>query len=102
MRTITATVRNGRVETDDPIELPEGTRLLVVPADAPEAHADEEHDWDDTPDGVAAWVAQLHALEPFILTDDDRHRIAEARAEQRAWELANFDARADKLRKLWE
>ena len=57
---------------------------------------------DDTPEGVAAWLREYDALEPLIFTEVEREALEQARAEQKAWELAHFEERAEKLRKMWE
>jgi hypothetical protein len=61
-----------------------------------------EHDWDDSPEGITAWLDWYRSLEPLDLTDTDRAIIEEARRSSREWELAHADERAEKLRKLWD
>lgn len=69
MATIKAVVRNGRIETNEPLRLPEGTELLIP---VPESSADESDAWDDSPEGIAAWLAWADSLEPLIFTDAER------------------------------
>ena len=109
MSAIKATVRNGRVETERPLDLPDGTEVLLYPSTdktpVDDDNDDDDNDdgfWDDTPEGIAAWLRAYDALEPLILTDEERAAIDKARAEQRAWELEHFEERAEKLRKMWE
>ncbi|MEZ0267628.1 MAG: hypothetical protein ACAI43_23090 [Phycisphaerae bacterium] len=103
MNAIKATVRNGRIEADEPVNLPDGTELLVVPADQAErVDADEEPGWDNSPEGIAAWLKWYDSLEPLVLTPEDEAEIARARREQKEWELANFEKHAEKLRRQWE
>jgi hypothetical protein len=99
MIAIRAMVRNGRIETDDPLDLPDGTGLLVYPA---EERPDPEDAFGDSPEGLAAWLQAFDARQPLVLSDEDRAEIEKARADQRAWELAHFEERAEKLRKMWE
>lgn len=99
MSALRAMVRNGRIETDDPLDLPDGTELLVYPA---EERPDPEDAYGDSPDGLAAWLRDFRALEPLALTEEDRRVIDQAYADQKAWELAHFEAHAEKLRKMWE
>jgi hypothetical protein len=56
---IHAIIWNGRIETKVPLDLPEGTKLLIVPADDV---TDEESGWDDTPEGIAEWLRRYDAL----------------------------------------
>ena len=67
MNPIITTVRNGKV--DVPVEWPEGTEVRVEPAS--EAVGMREEDWDDSPEGIEAWVQWLHRLEPLVLTPEE-------------------------------
>ena len=67
MNAIRAIVRNGRIETDAPLDLPEGSRLLVVPAT--DVQADEDDIQADTPEAIAKWLAWYDTLEPLVFTD---------------------------------
>lgn len=53
MDAIKGMVRNGRIETGGPLNLPDGTKLLIIPSNATQ---DSDEDWDDTPEGIAAWL----------------------------------------------
>ena len=52
MSILKATVRNGRIETDGPIDLPDGTELRIPLPDS----ALDDDEWDNTPEGIAAWL----------------------------------------------
>ncbi len=65
MSSINAVVRNGRIETDEPLDLPEGTELTIPIPDRIEAEANEG-DWDSSPAGIAAWLKWADSLEPFV------------------------------------
>jgi hypothetical protein len=96
--TIKAVVRNGRIETDEPLDLPEGTELLIpVPGSA-----DDEDGWDNSPEGIAAWLKWYDTLEPLIFTDDERAAWEAEQQARKDWEKAHFDEYAAKLRKAWE
>ncbi len=76
MATIKATVRGGRLEVDEPINLPDGTELLIpLPNGVGEAG---EGDWDNSPEGIADWLKWYESLEPLIIT-------AEEEADTEAW-----------------
>jgi hypothetical protein len=96
---IKALIRNGHVETEAPIDLPEGTEVLILPAIAREDPGD---DWDDSATGIAAWLDKYDALEPLIITSDEKQPLEQDRAARREWELAQAEARARKLREIWE
>ena len=98
MSAIKATVRNGRIEPDSPLGLPEGAKVLVIPE--PDANVDDDDA--DTPEAIANWLAWYETLEPLILTDEERRAWDERRAAQKKWELEHFEERAEKLRRMWE
>jgi hypothetical protein len=97
---IKALIRNGRVEPEQPLELPEGTEVLIVPAHA--ADDDDDDGWDNSPEGIAAWLEWYRTLEPLQFTPEEKAALEADRAERKAWELQHFDERMDKLRKMWE
>jgi hypothetical protein len=100
MSAIKATVHNGQIVADNPIDLPEGTRLIVVPMNSSDQQQQDE--WDNSPQGIASWLEWYRSLEPLVLTQADIQTIATARKEQKEWELAHANDRAEKLRRLWE
>lgn len=74
MSTITATVRSGRIELDEPLDLPDGTKLMIdLPNGAVETVATDES---PNPAEIARWLALMDRMEPLQMTD----------AELAAWE----------------
>lgn len=99
MDAIRAKVRGGRIETDVPIDLPDGTELLIYSSDT----GQNSHEiLGNTPEGLAIWLRAYDALDPLILTKEDRAAIESAKEDQKAWELASFEERARRLQGMWE
>ena len=99
MNTFKAFIRNGRVEPDAPLNLPEGTELLILPtAEREETGAD----WDDTPEGIAAWLKSYDALQPMLFTAEEREALIKDQAARKEWESAQDEQRNKRLRDLWE
>ena len=96
MSAIKAMVRNGRIETDRPLDLPDGTELLVL---RPQS---EEDDWDNTPEGINAWLKWYDSLQPLVFTDGELETLKQDRMARKEWELTHADERAEKLRTLWK
>ena len=69
MSAIRATWKNGQIVPDDPIDLPEGMRLLIEP-DPLHAEPSEtrEPGWSNSPDAIADWLKWSNSLEPLIMT----------------------------------
>jgi len=88
MATLTGTIRDCRVELDDPPELPEGTRVVVREAE-PEVEFLNEADWPDTPENRAELVRRIDAIQPLNLSPDEEARIEAARQE---WKRFNVEA----------
>jgi len=99
MSPIRGIVRNGRVETSAPLPIPEGTEILIV---VPDEARDREDDWDNSPAAIAAWLEWYDSLEPLIQTDQELAALDADRQARRAWEKAQFEAHADRLRSMWE
>ena len=99
MSTIKAVVRNGRIETDEPLDLPDGTELVIP---LPASSVDEKDIWDDSPEGIAAWLTWADSLEPLIFNDSERAAWEAERRARKNWEQAHFDEHAANLRKVWE
>jgi hypothetical protein len=84
MNTIRATVRNGRIETEEPINLPEGTELVVSRSGD---GIDEDEDWDNSPEGIAAWFEWYDSLQPLIFSAEERAAWEADRRARKEWEL---------------
>ena len=74
MNAIKAIVQNGRLETEEPIDLPDGTELTISLLDVAYDHGAQGA----TPEDIAAWIAWYDALEPLKMT------VAEE-ADAEAW-----------------
>ena len=97
MNSIRTTVQDGRIDISVAADLPEGTevevriRPLLVQT---ELNAEI---WDDTPEGIEAWIKAANALEPLLLTPEERAAWDSAVAERKQWEKEHFFQRADRI-----
>lgn len=98
MTILKAIVRNGRIETDQPVNLPDGTELRIPLPDS----ALEGDDWDNTPEGIEAWLKWYDSLEPLIFSDEERAALEVDRQARKEWESAHSTEYAEKVRRLWE
>ncbi len=100
MTTIKATVRSGRIELDEPIDLPDGTELLIpMPNGAPESADD---DGPMSSEEIARVLAALDQIVPFERSADEEARLEADRLARKEWEKAHFNEHADKLREMWQ
>jgi hypothetical protein len=72
MNALQGTVKNGQIVLDDPAELPEGSRVEVLPVEAARPTLGmREEDWPTTPEGIAALLARMDQVEPGWLSLED-------------------------------
>jgi hypothetical protein len=96
---IKGVIRNGRVEVNEPIDLPDGTEVEVI---SRESAPDDDAAWDNSPEGIAAWLQWYDSLQPLILTDEERAAQEAAQQARKEWEKTHFDEHAEKLRRMWQ
>ena len=96
MTSVKAVVRNGRIEVDQPLDLPDGTELtiLIPEADGPGMRDD---DWSARPDAIEAWIRWYDALEPVVWTREERAAWEAARHDQKQFEKAQWEDRSRRL-----
>ena len=93
MTTIIGTYRDGLVELDSPLSLPNGSRVqVVVPEDqenrCPELkYGLDEATWVDSPENRAALIKSMEEFEPIQLTPEEEREIEEARKAVKEYTL---------------
>jgi hypothetical protein len=97
MTTIRAIIRNGRIEVDKPIDLPDGTELTIAIPDSPKTAGIRDEEWSDTPEDIAAWIRWYDSLEPIEFTAEERTSWQAARQEQKDFELAQWEKRSQRI-----
>lgn len=97
MTTITAVVRNGRLELPRPIELPDGTEVEIQLPEQRRLDNDEM-----TPDEISRILAAMEKVEPLDFSDEERAALEADRQARKEWEKTHFNARAEKIQRIWE
>jgi hypothetical protein len=87
MNAIKAIWTNGQIVPAEPVDWPEGSRLLVEPA--PEAIGLDESEWRDDAAALADWEAWIDTIEPPELTPEEIAADARFQEEFRRY---NIDA----------
>lgn len=101
-KVLTGTWKDGRVVLDEPADWPEGSRIVVsplIPARSTEGGADEQEN--DDPESIARWIDAFDAIPPLEMTPEEEARWQEARAAQKAHEIATFEERARRIEGLF-
>lgn len=94
---IRGVVRNGRIEVETPINLPDGTELLIpVPEGAGPASVAEPQ-WDNSPEGIAAWLAWFDSLPTLKITPEEEADTAAWRKKMNEHGIAQMDKGIEEL-----
>jgi hypothetical protein len=101
MTTIKAIIRSGRIEVDQPINLPDGTELTIALPDAPATVDLRAEEGADAPEAIAAWLRWYDALEPLEFTSAERAAWEAARQEQKDFELTQWEKRSQQIEGLF-
>jgi hypothetical protein len=98
--TIKAIVVNGAIKVAHPLDLPDGTELTIpLPSHDPLGLPDDERI--DTPEAIAAWLRWFDSLEPLDFSPEERAAWDTARAEAKMLELAQWDARSERIERIF-
>lgn len=87
-------IRGGRVELDDPVDLPDGTLVVVSTIDTGDEPMTEAE--------IARVLAAMDKLQPLDLTADELADWERERSERKALEKARFAKDSEKLRTMWD
>jgi hypothetical protein len=97
------TVKNGQIVLDNPVGLREGARVEMLPIeDRQPTVGMREEEWPATPQGIAALLGRMDALEPGWLAPEDDAAWRSAMRTQRNIEKLRFSDDAEKLKRMWE
>ncbi len=100
MFTIKATIQNGRLCLDEPIDLPEGTEVVVEVCCADPELEDALHPLHgSTPEAIARWLALHDSREPPTMTDEEWEADQQRRREDKEWQLANAPEREKRIQR---
>jgi hypothetical protein len=97
MTSIKAVVRDGRIETREPIDLPDGTELTIPLPDCGMPLGLRDDEWPNTPEAIEAWIRWYDSLEPLEFAPSERAAWEAARQEDRQFELAQWENRSRSL-----
>jgi hypothetical protein len=99
--TLTGIWKNGQVILDNPADWPEGCRVVVIRDDLPDFVGTTGDEQADDPESIARWIAHFDAIPALEMTPEEEAEWKAAREAQKAFELANFEARARRIEALF-
>jgi hypothetical protein len=83
MNAIRATWTNGQIVPAEPVNWPEGSKLLVEPVSTGEKLGLTEEEWRDDPESIAAWIEAVEKIEPLIWAPGEREDYEHYRKRSR-------------------
>lgn len=103
MHALQGTIKNGQIVLDAPADLPEGSRVEVLPVTVAEPTIGmREEDWPTTPEGITALLERMDQVEAGWLAPEDDAAWRATLHAQKEVEKARFAENADLLREMWE
>jgi hypothetical protein len=102
MKAIMGTVHNGQIVADQPVEWPEGCRVVIELEAREDTLGIREEDWPTTPEALADWLAWFDSLEPVELTPEEEAAWQADRKTRKEWEKANFKKWSRQIEELFE
>jgi hypothetical protein len=87
MHAIKAVWKNGQILPSEPVDWPEGSKLMVSPVPVPERIGLDESEWRDDPQSIADWIAWVDTIEPMLLSDEERAEMERYRTELRRFNI---------------
>jgi hypothetical protein len=103
MAALLGTIQHGQIVLDRPSELPDGTRVEVLPVEAawPSLGMREE-DWPTTSEGIAALLERMDQREADWLSPEDEASWREGLRAQREFDKSRFFTEGEKLGEMFE
>ena len=91
MTTMKAIVRSGRLEVEEPIDLPDGTEVNISLPETDDLMSPEE---------TERVLAAMDQMIPFVMSDEELAAWEADRLERKEWEKARFFDRAESIRRM--
>lgn len=102
MSTVRAVVQNGRIELEHPLDLPNGTPLLIPLPDASQSLGMPDDDRPESREEIEAWLRWYDSFEPVEFKPEELAAWNAARAEDKQRELAQWDERSKRIEPLFQ
>jgi len=104
VNSVHGTYQNGTVVLDEPANFPEGAHVRVTLAGARATDDDflpDGRPWPKSPEEIAAFVAEMDAIPPMDMTDEEIERWEAIRKEERETQKALFAEWAEETGRLF-
>jgi hypothetical protein len=92
-KTLTGTWKDGQILLDEPVDWPEGCRVVVAPAEPSEVHGMVEEEQSDDPEAIAKWLAEFDAIPPWQMSAEEEAEWQAARQAVKDYTIAKMNER---------
>ena len=79
-------IRNGRVEVAEPINLPDGSEVIITGHAQDKSPGPSDNNRPMTPSEIAETLAAMDKVEPFDMTDEERKFVEFGSERMKFWE----------------
>lgn len=97
MISIHGTYLNGAVVLDQPVNLPEGAHVRVTLDDETVDVCCDGRPWPTTPEGIAAFIAEMDATPGLEISDEDYARMEADRLARKTQGIAENEERMKRI-----
>lgn len=101
MPVVHATWKNGQIVPDEPVNWPDGARLVVDALSVNEISLVREDDWPTDAQSIAQHLVLMDQIEPFDMTPAEEAAWEAARRAQKLYEKDRFSEHANELQRIW-
>jgi len=88
---IKGVIRNGRVEVAEPIDLPDGSEVIITGPTNGQSAEPADKDRPMSPSEIAETLTAMERVEPFDLTDEERASADAWEKKVNDYTIANSD-----------
>ena len=100
MNSLKGIVKNRQIVVEVPTDWPEGCEVVIEPVNDPKDVGDDEGPM--TEEEIKTVLAAMNQIEPLLMTPKEEAQWKADLRAQREHDLAAFEERAEKLKKIWE
>ena len=107
MTIIRSVIHNGRLQLDEPVNLPDGSQVEVIvhvtsSLPLPALVGMTEVEQEETPEEIERWIADVESIPPITMSDEEWAAWQQRRKEDREWQLADALEREKRLQRSFE
>ncbi len=100
MNALKGIVKNRQIVVEVPTDWPEGCEVVIEPVNELKDMGDDEGPM--TEEEIKTVLAAMDQIEPLLMTPKEEAQWKADLRSQREHDMATFEERAEKLKRIWE